>query len=80
MQGGFFPVQHLDFTVAKGIEIIVYDEESGSLSSHYFGDAGSILEYTYEVDDTITVSIDMPRARGRFVGKCAEDGDPYTRR
>jgi hypothetical protein len=81
MEGGFFLVQRIDFRNAKGIEIIGYDEESGSIRSHYFGNAGGILEYTYDVDDdTIMVTIDMPHVQGRFVGEFADDGNSYTGR
>jgi hypothetical protein len=67
MEGGFFLLQRVDFTGSKSIEVIGHDEESGSLKSHYFGNGGGILEYAYELEgDTLTVSIDMPRAKGRF--------------
>jgi hypothetical protein len=73
-------LQRIDFTETKGIEVIGYDEESGTIRSHYFGNAGGILEYTYEVeDDTITVSIDM-RARGQFVGKFSDEETSCTGR
>lgn len=81
MEGGCFLMQHVNFDGAKGIEIIGYDEESKSLKSHYFDQSGVILEYTYVVDDdTMTVSIDMPRAKGQFIGKFSEDGDEATGR
>jgi hypothetical protein len=81
MEGGFFLLQHIDFTETKGIEVIGYDEESGSIRSHYFGNGGGILEYTYELEgDTLTVSIDMPRAKGRFVGTFSEVGNSCTGR
>lgn len=42
---------------------------------------GGILEYAYELEgDTLTVSIDMPRAKGKFVGTFAEDGNSVTGR
>lgn len=52
---GHFLLQRVDFTEAKGIEVIGHDEESGSLRSQYFGNGGGILEYAYELEgDTLT--------------------------
>lgn len=79
MEGGNFLLQHVDFGDSKGIEIIGFDEESKSLRSHYFDGSGKILEYTYELhDDTLTVSINMPRAKGQFIAKFSDNGDAYT--
>lgn len=81
MEGGFFLAQHVDFTEAEGIVIITYDEDGESLRPHDFGNGAGILEYTYEVnDDTSAVSIDIPRAKGKCVGRFAEDGDSFTGR
>ena len=82
MEGGNFLVQHIDFGDAKGIEIIGYDEKSKSLKSHYFeGSTGKHLEYTYQLEDnTLTVSIDMPKAKGQFIGKFNEDNSVYVGR
>ena len=80
MEGGNFLLQHVDFGDSKGIEIIGYNAESNSLTSHYFDVSGKILEYTYELhDDTLTVSIDMPRAKGQFSATFSDD-DTYTGR
>ena len=79
MEGGNFLLQHVDFGDTKGIEIIGFDEESKSLKSHYFDGSGKILEYTYELhNDVLTVSIDMPRAKGQFIAKFSDDGNIYT--
>ena len=79
MEGGNFLLQHVDFDDSKGIEIIGFDEESKSLRSHYFDGSGKILEYTYELHgDTLTVSINMPRANGQFIAKFSDNGDTYT--
>jgi hypothetical protein len=81
MEGGNFLLQHLDFGDSKGIEIIGFDEESKSLRSHYFDRSGKILEYTYELhNDTLTVSINMPRAKGQFISKFSDNGNTYTGR
>lgn len=81
MENNFFFIQHIDFGGGKSFEVIGYDEESNSLKTHYFSNTGQILEYTYEVnDDTITVSIDMPHAKGKFIGKFSNDGNSYTGR
>jgi hypothetical protein len=79
MEGGNFLLQHVDFGDSKGIEIIGFDEESKSLKSHYFDGSGKILEYTYELhDDMLTVSIDMPRAKGQFIAKFSDNGNTYA--
>lgn len=76
MKGGRFLLQHVDLEGARGLEIIGYDEESESLRSHYFDSSGRILEYMYEVgDDTLVISIDMPRVKGQFRGKFGKDGN-----
>ncbi|MBC8035110.1 MAG: hypothetical protein H7Y03_13245 [Chitinophagaceae bacterium] len=82
MEGGNFLVQHINLSEAKGIEIIGYDEKSNSLKSHYFeGSTGKHLEYTYQLeDDTLTVSIDMPTAKGQFIGKFNDDNSEYKGR
>jgi hypothetical protein len=81
MEGGNFLLQHVDFGDSKGIEIIGFDEESKSLRSHYFDRSGKILEYTYELhNDTLTVSINMPRAKGQFIAKFSDNGNTYTGR
>jgi hypothetical protein len=81
MEGGFFLMQHVNFGDSKGIELIGYDEASQSLKSHYFENTGSILEYTYTLaDDTLTVSIDMARAKGQFIAKFSDNGNRYTGR
>jgi len=82
MEGGNFLMQHMDSGEAKGIEIIGYDEKSKSLTSHYFdGSTGKHLEYTYLLEnDTLTVSIDMPKAKGQFIGKFNDDNSEYVGR
>ena len=79
MERGNFLLQYVDFGDTKGIEIIGFDEESRSLKSHYFYGSGQILEYKYKLhDDVLTVSIDMPRAKGQFTAKFSDDGNTYT--
>lgn len=82
MEGGNFLMQHVNYGEAKGIEIIGYDEKSNSLKSHYFeGSTGKHLEYTYLLEnDTLTVSIDMPKAKGQFIGKFNDDNSEYVGR
>jgi hypothetical protein len=79
MEGGNFLLQHVDFGDSKGIEIIGFNEERKSLRSHYFDGSGKILEYTYELlDDTLTVSINMSRAKGQFIAKFSDNDNTYT--
>ena len=82
MEGGNFLIQRVDLGEVKGIEIIGYNEKSKSLQSHYFeGTTGKHLEYTYQLeDDTLTVSIDMPKAKGQFIGKFNDDNTEYKGR
>ena len=79
MEGGFFLVQYVDLDGAKGLEFIGYDEESGTLKSHYFDDDGKVLEYTYMVGETDhIISIDMPHIKGKFNGKYSNNGNTIT--
>ncbi|MGZ3871363.1 MAG: hypothetical protein ACXVJD_00510 [Mucilaginibacter sp.] len=79
MEGGFFLVQYVDLDGARGLEFIGFDEESGTLRSHYFDDDGKILEYTYRLSETQhRVSIDMPGIKGEFNGIYSNNGDTIT--
>jgi len=79
MEGGFFLVQYVDLDGAKGLEFIGYDEESGTLRSHYFDNDGKVLEYTYIVNETEhIVTIDMPGIKGEFNGKYSTNGNRIT--
>jgi hypothetical protein len=81
MEGGFFLMQHVDLdhggSRIRGIEIIGYDEESESLKSHYFGNSGGILEYTYELrDDTLTIWFGDAGSPGKFEAPSATTATP----
>ena len=73
MDGGGFIVQHVDLVhdgeTTRGVEYIGYDPESGLLRSHFFGGAGEILEYVYELSgDTLTIWFGGIGSPARFVG------------
>ncbi len=83
MEGGFFLMQHVDLdhggSRIRGIEIIGYDEESEALKSHYFGNSGGILEYTYELrDETLTIWFGDAGSPGKFEGAFSDDGNTNT--
>lgn len=79
MEGGFFLVQYVDLEEAKGLEFIGYDEDSGTLRSHYFDNDGKVMEYTYQVSETDhLINIDMPGIKGAFKGKYSDNGNIIT--
>lgn len=73
MDGGGFLVQHVDLVAdgqhSRGIEYIGYDEETGTLRSHFFASSGEILEYTYDLSrDTLTIWFGGKDSPAKFVG------------
>jgi hypothetical protein len=83
MEGGCFLIQHVDLDhtghKVQGMEIIGYDEASGSLKSHYFGNEPGILEYTWEVTpETLTIWFGDKGSPGAYRGKFSEDGNTNT--
>lgn len=79
MGGGSFVLQRMSFGDNRGIEIIGYDDDSGTLKSHYYGMDGKVLEYEYEMDaDTLIISIDTPQTQGDFVATFSADGSRYS--
>lgn len=81
LPGGFFLVQRIEFGDTKGVEMIGYDKESGSIKSQFFGASELILKYTYKIEgDTLTVSIDMPQAKGQYAARFSPDGKSLTGR
>jgi hypothetical protein len=61
--------------------MIGYDKESRSLKSQFFGANDYILEYTYKIEgDTLTISIDMPQAKGQFAARFSADGNSFSGR
>jgi hypothetical protein len=79
LPGGFFLMQNIDFGDTKGIEMIGYDKESRSLKSQFFGASELILEYTYKIEgDILTISIEMPQAKGQFAARFSADGNSFT--
>jgi hypothetical protein len=73
--------ENIEFGETKGIETIGYNKESRSLKSQYFGVSDLILEYTHKIEgDALTVSIDMPQAKGQFAARFSSDGKSFTGR
>lgn len=83
MEGGYFLVQRVDLDHGgdriRGVEYIGYDDESGSLKSHFFSSTGDILEYAYELEgDTLKIWFGGVGSPARFEGRFSDDGDTNT--
>jgi len=65
-----------DATVTRGVEYIGWDRASRTLRSHFFGNSGEILEYTYDLTgDTLTIWFGTPDSPARFVGTFDSTGN-----
>ncbi|MEV4543303.1 hypothetical protein [Micromonospora echinaurantiaca] len=78
MEGGRFLIQEVDLADdgdgAKGVEYIGFDTDTGTLRSHFFGQSGEILEYTYEVaGDTLTIWFGDRSSPAKFEGRFNAD-------
>ena len=75
MEGAFFLVQRVALDHGgdriRGVEYIGYDEESGHLKSHYFGNSVGVLEYAHELEGDVG-------SPARFEGRFSDDGDTNT--
>jgi hypothetical protein len=83
IEDGLFLMQRVDLDQGgqknKGIEIIRYDEETGTLRSVFFTHTGKVLEYEYEMeDDTLIISMNIPGVCGEYIGTFSADGRSYT--
>ena len=73
-EGDAFLVQTVDLVatdgeLTRGVEYIGWDPESQTLRSHFFGNSGEILEYTYDLSgDTLTIWFGGPDSPAKFVG------------
>lgn len=79
MEGSQFLVQRVDLIQGwernTGVEYIGYDQARGVLASHFFGNAGDILEYVYELDgDTLTIWHPEVGSPAYFRGEFSADG------
>lgn len=77
-EGGAFILQRVELVTdgetSRGVEYIGLDPDSGRLQSHFFGNTGKILEYTYElVDNTLTIWFGGPDSPAKFVGEFNAD-------
>jgi hypothetical protein len=78
-ENGAFLIQTVDLvhngTVNRGIELIGVDPDSRQLRSHFFGNSGEILEYTYELeDDMLTIWFGEPGSAAKFTGRFDAEG------
>ncbi|UBU18005.1 hypothetical protein [Nonomuraea gerenzanensis] len=79
LDGGFYLIQRVDLGVSRSVEYIGYDQETGTLKSHLFGQSHEILKYTWEVaGDTLTIWYGDPGSPARFVGTFNEDRSSNT--
>lgn len=83
MEGGFFLVQRVALDHGgdriRGVEYVGYDEESGHLKSHYFGNSAGVLEYAYELEgDVLRIWFGDVGSPARFEGRFSDDGDTNT--
>jgi hypothetical protein len=76
-----FLVQTIDLlgagqTATRGVEYIGWDPETRTLRSHFFGNSGEILEYTYDLTgDTLTIWFGSPDSPAKFVGTFDSTGN-----
>ncbi|MDO3703270.1 hypothetical protein Q3W71_16475 [Micromonospora sp. C28SCA-DRY-2] len=78
MEGGRFLIQEVDLgddgDGTKGVEYIGFDTDTGTLRSHFFGQSGEILEYTYEVaGNRLTIWFGDRSSPARFEGTFNDD-------
>ena len=83
-EGDAFLVQTIDLVatdgeLTRGVEYIGWDPESQTLRSHFFGNSGEILEYTYDLSgDTLTIWFGGPDSPAKFVGTFDATGNCNT--
>jgi hypothetical protein len=83
-EGDAFLVQTVDLVatdgeLTRGVEYIGWDPESQTLRSHFFGNSGEILEYTYDLSgDTLTIWFGGPDSPAKFVGTFDATGNRNT--
>ena len=84
MEDDAFLVQHVDLVAAdgqvtRGVEYIGWDAGTQTLTSHFFGSSGEILEYTYDLTgDTLTIWFGGPDSPPKFVGTFDATGNRNT--
>ena len=82
LPGGFFLRQHIQLDFAglqiDGIELIGYDQETGSFPSTVFSNlAGMPIPYQWKIDgDELTITTEMLGAT--FRGRWSEDGATFS--
>ena len=81
-KGGFFLIQHIDFTQGgkiKGIEYIAYDQDTDTLRSHFMDITGANFTYTWELDGkNIRINFGDKDSDMYFEGKFNNDNSEYS--
>jgi hypothetical protein len=85
LAGGFFLVQDVDLTHGerhiKGVEYIGYDQDTGTLRSHFMDNFGSNFAYTWAVDgDGLWVWFGDKGSANVLHAAFSADGDEYAGR
>ena len=88
MEGGFFLIQHFDFTLhghrVKGMEVIGHGQPFGEvpgpeIRSRVYDSAGNTLDYVYELEEnTLTIWGGEKGSVNYFRGQFNEDGTVNT--
>jgi hypothetical protein len=82
MEGGFFLIQHIDFTQGgkiKGIEYIAYDQDTDTLRSHFMDTTGANFTYTWELDGkNIRINFGDKESDMYFEGKFNDHYSEYS--
>ena len=85
MEGGFFLIQHVELEAfgreIKGAEYIGFDEDTGTLRSHFVDNQGSNFTYTWDLDgDDLWIWFGEKGSDNFFHGTFEESGDRYSGR
>jgi len=85
MEGGFFLIQHVNFTLhghdVKAIEIIGHlqpfgEAPSNDIKSRAYDSVGNTFDYVYEIDDdTLTIWGGEKGSPAYFKGKFSDGGN-----
>jgi hypothetical protein len=85
MEGGFFLIQHVELDAfgreIKGVEYIGFDEDTGTLRSHFMDNQGSNFTYTWDLDgDELRIWFGEKGSDNFFRGTFDSSGDSYSGR
>ncbi|WP_022882479.1 DUF1579 family protein [Gryllotalpicola ginsengisoli] len=82
MTGGFYLVQHVELARPGreliGVEYIGYDEDTGTLRSHFMDNHGADFTYTWDVQGReLYTWFGQKGSDNFFHGRFSQDGDRY---